>query len=242
VRIICRSNFFQSIEKERLNCFPDNIEYNDLITFFTLSDSDKAEIPIYSSAANRLGYALQLCALRFMGFFPDNLRNTSFLIVEYVANQINVNPVVLAEYGSRAHTRTDHQKKIMTYLGYRRADEKDFEELSSWLVERALEHDKPSLLYELICEKLRKEKIIRPGITTIERLIAVARQKAETETMKRMKPILQDKCKSLLDGLLITTGSEKDSKTLLSWLGQSANSNSPQSILSQMARAEGRSL
>lgn len=123
--------FFSTREREHLNCFPDNIEHNDLITFFTLSDFDREVIPIYSNATNQLGFALQLCALRFMGFFPDDLQTVAFPVIKYVASQINIDPKALAEYGSRAHTRTDHQKKIMTYLGYRRADDKHLEELSS---------------------------------------------------------------------------------------------------------------
>jgi len=51
---------------------------------------------------------------------------------------------------------------IMGYLGYRKMSNKDMDSLSFWLVERALEHDKPYLLYEMACEKLLKERIVRP--------------------------------------------------------------------------------
>lgn len=40
---------------------------NDLITYFTLTDQDRRVMPSRSSATNRLGFAIQLCALRFMG-------------------------------------------------------------------------------------------------------------------------------------------------------------------------------
>jgi hypothetical protein len=44
--------------------------------------------------------------------------------------------------------------------------------------ERALEHDKPTLLYELPCEKLRTDQFLRPGVTRLERLVAEARARA----------------------------------------------------------------
>jgi len=66
--------FFTDAERHRLNNFPLEIQYQDLAAFFTLSETDKAQIPIYSTAYNRLGFALQLCTLRFMGFVPDDLQ------------------------------------------------------------------------------------------------------------------------------------------------------------------------
>ncbi|MBD3183548.1 DUF4158 domain-containing protein [Candidatus Poribacteria bacterium] len=138
--------FFTDAERQRLNNFPLEIQYQDLATFFTLSESDKAQIPTYSSIHNRLGFALQLCALRFMGFVPDDLLDAPPAIIDYLARQLGASSDTLAEYGSRSQTRTEHLRMIMQYLGFRRGSEEYFHEFSTWLVSRALEHDKPSLL------------------------------------------------------------------------------------------------
>ncbi|NJN46363.1 MAG: DUF4158 domain-containing protein [Candidatus Competibacteraceae bacterium] len=50
-------------------------------------------------------------------------------------------------------------------MGFRRATNTDFNELTAWLVQRALEHDKPTLLLQLACEQLHRQQIVRPGIT-----------------------------------------------------------------------------
>jgi len=42
----------------------------DLIAFFTLSESDLAQIPVAAAPHNQLGFALQRCALRYLGFAP----------------------------------------------------------------------------------------------------------------------------------------------------------------------------
>ena len=39
--------FFTTSQRENLNRFPQNIEHNDVITYFTLSERDRAEIPIW---------------------------------------------------------------------------------------------------------------------------------------------------------------------------------------------------
>lgn len=60
-------------ERERWQCFPSDLSFEDLAIFCTLSASDRAQNPRRSAPANRLGFALQLCTLRYLGFCPDDL-------------------------------------------------------------------------------------------------------------------------------------------------------------------------
>ena len=53
--------------------FPEEIPGDDLIRAFTLTGADRDLVAIRRRAANRLGLALQLCALRYLGFVPRNL-------------------------------------------------------------------------------------------------------------------------------------------------------------------------
>ena len=66
-------DFLTVAERERLNRFPDPIPDEDLRVFFTLSDRDIQEVRKQRGAPNQLGFALQLCALRYLGFAPDDL-------------------------------------------------------------------------------------------------------------------------------------------------------------------------
>src|SRR6266850_2966968 len=104
-------HIFTEAERATLDTFPAEITQEDLITFFTLSEADKAQLPIYSAPYNRLGFALQLCTLRFMGFVPEDVMRIPPAIVEYVAEQITVEPV-LVKYGTRVQTRTDHAQLV----------------------------------------------------------------------------------------------------------------------------------
>ena len=56
--------FFTTQERERLAGFPEDIHPWDLITYCTLTEHDRALIDTYHGDANRLGTALQLCAVR----------------------------------------------------------------------------------------------------------------------------------------------------------------------------------
>jgi TnpA family transposase len=115
------SGFLSDAERERLDGFPAQVVPGDIETFFTLSRADRAQIPRTTSAANRLGFALQLGTLRFLGFCPDDLSTIPEVVAAYVARQLDVAPSELARYGRRGQTRTEHLRQIRRYLGFRKA-------------------------------------------------------------------------------------------------------------------------
>ena len=82
--------FLTPAERERLSRFPEHIPDDDLFVFFRLSDDDHGVINQQREDATRLGFALQLCALRYLGFAPDDLSLTPWEAVTYVARQLHV--------------------------------------------------------------------------------------------------------------------------------------------------------
>ena len=79
-------------ERERLACFPDDIPHWDLITYFTLTEQDRSLIDTYQGDTNRLGAALQLCAVRYLGFCPANLHAAPSDMIAFLAGQLHVDP------------------------------------------------------------------------------------------------------------------------------------------------------
>ena len=137
--------FLTTADHDRLTRFPAQIPDEDLRAFFLLSDADQTAINHQREDATRLGFALQLCALRYLGFAPDELTTTPGEVVAYVARQLDVPPEAIQAYGQRRKTRTTHLVQIQMYLGFRLATPLDLSALQTWLGERALEHDKPVL-------------------------------------------------------------------------------------------------
>ncbi len=60
-------------ERRRLERFPDRIAVEDLRACFALSDRDRVLIFDQRGPENRLGLGVSLCALRFLGFVPDDI-------------------------------------------------------------------------------------------------------------------------------------------------------------------------
>jgi hypothetical protein len=136
-----------------------------------------------------LGFALQLCALRYLGFCPDDLVTAPPAAISFVADQLQVIPAVLRAYGARPQTRTGHSQQIQRYLRFHDATREDLRSLANWLLARALEHDKPSLLFQLAREHLLAEKIVRPGVALLERLVMAAREGGQTPRRNHRWPV-----------------------------------------------------
>jgi hypothetical protein len=225
---------FTGAERRRLGGFPDQVSREDLVTFYTLTGSDRAAINRCGVDAGRLGFALQLGTLRYLGFCPDDLAAAPGEVVRFLADQLKVPPEGLAAYGRRPQTRTDHFLAVQDHLGYRKAGPGEREQLARWLLDLALEHDRPLVLCQQACEKLAADKVVRPGVTVLERMIVAARGRAERETMRRLAAVLDEPGRTLLDGLLAPDGATD--RTPLTWLRQGEVATTPTAILSALER------
>lgn len=122
----------------------------------------------------------------------------------------------------------------MDVLGFRAAGETERRELAAWLLDRALEHDRPSLLFELAADRLRAGRVVRPGVTQLERLVASVRAEATAETYRRLEGLLDTRRRETLDELLVDDPSLHRSR--LSWLRQRAVAITPRAILGELEK------
>jgi TnpA family transposase len=228
--------FLTDADRDRLRRFPAEVPPEDLVDYFTLSGRDQVQVRRQRGGPNRIGFALQLCTLRYLGFVPDQLRGVPPAVIAHLAQQLGAAPEFLAAYGDRPHTRTDHLQEAVAYLGFRKARAGDLRDLRTWLVGRALEHDRPTLLFQLAGEKLRADKVVRPGPTCLERLVVAARLEAQRETFRLLGPLLTGDGKAMLDRLLVPEPA--GGATRLAWLRRGAVSNSPRAILSNIEKLD----
>jgi TnpA family transposase len=221
-------------ERNRFQNFPADVSEADRTAFFTLSDDDRRLVESKHGDQNRLGCALLVCTLRWLGFVPDNLGRAPLTVLVYLARQLNVENAISDRYGRRERTRRDHFAEVAAHLGFRRATPDDWRIFRDWLGDRALEHDRPLTLMSLLCERLFSLKVIRPGITRLERLTAVARRDAEQRTWRDTRALMTDELKTRLDALLDTDTQVR--QTQLTWLRTGAVSATPSAILDSLKK------
>ena len=109
--------FLSQADHDRLNRFPEEITREELNSFFWLSPDDRQAISLIRGEYNRLGFALQLGCLKYLGFFPENLLQIPQVVAQYVAQQLEVVPELLAFYGKRTSTQRHHQRQIQKLAG-----------------------------------------------------------------------------------------------------------------------------
>ncbi len=100
---------------------------------------------------------------------------------------IAVDPVRLVP---ERHARAEQLAAGMAIAGFRAWRSDDPCWLRAWLCGRALEHEGPLGLLRDAVDALRRDRIVRPGLTVIERLVATGREDAETEIYHRAQPML----------------------------------------------------
>jgi hypothetical protein len=90
--------FLSNSDHDRFNRFPQEITQADLDRFFWLSPDDHRAILGLRGDHNRLGFALFLCGLRSLEFFPEQLSQLPDSVIEYVAVQLQVSANALCLY------------------------------------------------------------------------------------------------------------------------------------------------
>lgn len=228
---------FTDEELEALRRFPE-IGREELFRFFTLTPADAAFVDPGRGRgpADRLGLAVALCSLPWLGFVPDEVSSVPWAAVVRLAEQLQVDPDAILSYGRRAKTRTDHLRLAAKYLGWRAPTTLELKELDEFLLARAMEHDSPTLLFRLACEYLISTRVIRPGPVTVVKRVAHAREVARQETFDRLAQEFTDERRTGLDGLLVVDSAL--GMTRLRWLGKGPVEASPAAVKAEIAKLE----
>ena len=179
---------------------------------------------------------MQLCAFRYLGFVPEDLKFAPLEAIRFVADQLKVSSSALETYGGREQTQSDHFGEVREHLGYSLPRPQDYEGLLEWLVDRALEHDKTILLLRLACDRLRAQRIVRPPGDRLGRLVGTSRQEAQSKTFRLLEPLLTPARRAQLDHLLTTQHPRGRSR--LAWLGEGTGGENPSAIKGELEKIE----
>ncbi len=223
------SLFLNQSQRERYERVPIDISEYDLMQFFQFTQQDKFFLKSFRGEHNRLAIALQIGLVRFMGFLPDKWQDQiPGNVAAIVSGQLNSGIELLALYGQRDATRTGHLGLILKYLKFRRWQPLDEIWLSPWLLNKGMEHDNEPILLQEVCLKLGQEKILRPSIGTLERIVGSLGEQLHQETYRRFSPLLTEEMKTRLTQIVELDGIR--GITLHRWLCQVPTSNTPRAI------------
>ena len=101
---------------------PAEIEPAILRKYFSLTRADQDEVERCRGPANKLGFSVQLCTLRWRGHFLPDTRAVPPVVLEVLAPQLGLLPMLLADYPRDEKTRFSHLERIRRHLGFVRCD------------------------------------------------------------------------------------------------------------------------
>lgn len=203
----------------------------DLKQGFFLFDSDKQFIGQFHGSINQVAISIQLCLIRHFGFLSDEWKqqipNNLF---DFVVSQFNVGEQLgqINEYGNRTMTRSFHLQQILKYLKFKKWQPIDEPTYEQWLIQQGMEHDNQRWLLEKFCEKLYQDKILRPSIGTLERIVGGIDEQLHQTTYQRLAHFWQSDFQKSLDELLLFDSALKQTKHR--WLSSVPISNTSKSI------------
>jgi TnpA family transposase len=175
-----------------------------LTRYFHLDEADLALISNRRGEQNRLGFALQLTSVRFLGTFLSTFTSVPINVQRFVARQLSIEDVaIVADYAQRETTKREHTALIRKHYGYREFGEPPWSfRLSRLLYTRVwVSNERPSLLFDFATAWLIQNKILLPGASTLSRLIAEIRERATNRLWQRLSSLPTDEQKAQLETL-----------------------------------------
>src|SRR3954447_7477757 len=144
----------------------------DLVQHWTLSDTDFAAIDQRRRDRNRIGFALQLCALRY----PGRLLRPGELIpaeaLRFIAEQLGADPDALTSYATRFQTRYEQLDDLRDAFGFADLTPARRRDILKWLLPVALTTTSAFGIAQALMTELRRRCFIAPGPFVIEQLVA----------------------------------------------------------------------
>jgi TnpA family transposase len=208
-------DFLTDEQKAQYGQYPGEPDEFQLARYFHLDKTDLSFIADRRGDQNRLGVALQLTSVRFLGAFLTDLSLVPINAQIFVAGQLSLTDMtVLKDYGKRETTKREHTALIREHYGYC-----DFNEapwvfrLSRLLYAKSwISNERPSLMFDFSTTWLIQHKIILPGESTLSRLISEIRERAARRLWNRLSSLPTPEQKEELDTILHIPKGERTSR------------------------------
>ncbi len=205
-------------ERQRSVLFDLSTDDASMMRHYILADDDIEHINERRRSENRIGFALQLCALRYPGRLLSSDEVIPEKVLRFIAAQLGLIGDDILPYAARRQTRQQHLHALRQIYGFKMFSGQGARRLKAWLECEAETARSNEDLARRFVEECRRTQTILPGVTVIERLCADALVAAERKIESRIAERLDDQTKERLDALLTEIVDAKVS--LFVWLRQ----------------------
>lgn len=205
------TRFLSDEQRRRYGRYAGEPAEKQLDRYFHLDEADRALIARLRGDHNRLGFAVQLGTVRFLGTFLDDPTDVPSAVLAALTKQLALSgPSTLDGYRD-GRQRWRHVALIRDRYGYR-----DFTldgwarfRLTRWLYALCWAgDDRPSLLIDRATAWLVGNKVLLPGVSTVERLVGQIRHRAGRRAWRILTAALTHEQWRHIEALLDTDRAE----------------------------------
>ncbi|MFF8382536.1 Tn3 family transposase [Streptomyces kanasensis] len=175
--------FLTDEQAEAYGKFAEEPTRPELERFFFLDDVDRDLTARRRSTHHRLGFALQMCTVRYIGrFLPDDPLDAPWPVVEHLAAQLGIeDPSVVKRYTDRPKTAYEHAWEIRDAYEYHEYEDPEWSRrFRTFLHGRAWTHaEGPKALFDNAVGWLRRNRVLLPGVSVLARQVSEVRKVAD---------------------------------------------------------------
>ena len=196
--------FLTPAQRQRYGRYPGSLSPDELGRHFHLDDDDREWIATKRRDSSRLGLALQLMTVRFLGTFLEDPVAVPAAVLHTVAAQIDVADLSCVGAYRKSEQRWRHTAEIRERYGYCEFAEGGVQfRLGRWLCAVCWTGtDRPSLLFDHASGWLIGHKVLLPGVSILERFVAEVRSRMESRLWRLLVRDVSDEQRRRLDELL----------------------------------------
>jgi len=222
--------------EQRTRLFAVPVDHAEMAKHYVLSADDLVFVRTKRRSVNRLGFAIELCLLRYPGQGLGAGEPPPEAMIGFVAQQLGVSPAAFADYALRDQTRREHAVELQKHLrlrGFRLADWRACLQVGT---DTAWATDRGEPIVRAMLAHLRATNVLIPAAAVLERIGLTARVRARQRVFQALADGLSEAERAALDALLTVDPELRRSR--FAWLQDYSESPAPSNILELLNRLE----
>ena len=222
--------------EQRARLFATPSDSVQMLRHYVLGAEDLALVRTKRRSMNRLGFAVQLCLLRYPGLGMGPAEQPPEGMIAFVADQLAVPSSVFADYAQRDQTRREHAVELQGHLCLRSFGLADWRACLRVGTDAAWATDRGEPIVQAMLAHLRANGVLLPAAAVLEQIGLAARVRARKKTFETLAAGLSDSERDTLTGLLAVDPELRRSR--FAWLRDYSESPAPSNIVALLDRLE----